>query len=113
MGCASVQCIDSETCCVEAHPSNPAACGLTAAEAATLTAAGAAATTTHSSTAEWDDAHNANLPEWKRRCIRTYGDCVERGWTGSCHDCLRRCEGQHDWPIHMCGPQKGKRLTHE
>jgi hypothetical protein len=27
-------------------------------------------------------------------------------WTGNCHDCLRRCEGQHEWPSDMCKPRK-------
>ncbi|RKH14065.1 hypothetical protein D7V97_04155 [Corallococcus sp. CA053C] len=94
---------------MQTHPGFPEACGLTAAEAGALMAAGVGATGTHGSSAEWDDSHNANLPEWKRLCIRSYGDCKDRGWTGSCHDCLRRCEGQHDWPINICGPRKGKR----
>ncbi|WP_240359423.1 hypothetical protein [Pyxidicoccus trucidator] len=106
---AAVTCMDSVTCCIEAHPVTPEACGLTAAEAATLMAASVAATGTHSSTEEWDDSHNASLPEWKRRCIRAYGDCKEFGWSGSCHDCFRYCEGQHEWPEDRCTPPKKPR----
>ncbi len=58
----------------------------------------------------WDDAHNEALPEWKRECIRFYGDCeTEPGWTGACYDCLRYCEGQHEWPTNRCFPPKKRR----
>jgi hypothetical protein len=47
-------------------------------------------------------AHNAHLPEWKQRCIRSYVDCQNEEWTGSCYDCLRYCEGQQEWPFNQC-----------
>ncbi|RKG66905.1 hypothetical protein D7W79_35955 [Corallococcus exercitus] len=109
---ASVQCaaaggcLDSESCCIEAHPGNPAACGLSAAEAAALMAAGVGATGTHGGAEAWDDAHNAHLPDWKRRCIRAYGDCQEFKWSGNCHSCFRYCEGQQEWPEDQCGPRR-------
>lgn len=108
MGCATAagRCIDSETCCIETHPGNPAACGLTAAEAASLMAAGVGATGSHGQEEVWDDSHNAKLPEWKRRCIRSYGDCKDGWLDGPCYDCLRRCEGQKEWPADMCGPKR-------
>ncbi|ATB50984.1 hypothetical protein MYMAC_006641 [Corallococcus macrosporus DSM 14697] len=56
-----------------------------------------------------DDSHNADLPEWRRRCIRNYGDCKEGLFAGPCYDCLRMCEGQQDWPIEVCGPKRKKR----
>ena len=44
LNCATAAtCMDSVTCCVETHPGIPEACGLTAAEAATIMAATAAA----------------------------------------------------------------------
>jgi hypothetical protein len=103
MNCATAAatCMDSLTCCIEAHLGAPEACGLATAEAATLMAAGVAATGTHSSTEEWDDSHNAHLPEWKRRCIRNHGNCQEGLFVGPCYDCLRRCEGQQDWPLNI------------
>ncbi|RKH08838.1 hypothetical protein D7V97_18355 [Corallococcus sp. CA053C] len=102
--------MDSETCCIEAHPGNPAACGLTAAEAATLMAAGVGATGTHGQEEVWDDSHNADLPEWKRECIRFYGDCkAQPGWKGPCYDCMRQCEGQKEWPLDMCRPGRRTR----
>lgn len=56
-----------------------------------------------------DFANNANLPEWKQRCIRSFVECQDKKWTGSCYDCLRRCEGQRDWPTGMCSPPTGKK----
>jgi hypothetical protein len=58
---------------------------------------------------EWDDAHNADLPEWKRRCIRNYGDCQDDGWMGNCYNCFRYCEGQHEWPADQCFPPKKRK----
>ncbi|MCE9671063.1 hypothetical protein LY474_24945 [Myxococcus stipitatus] len=103
---AQATCTDSLTCCVQRNPGNPEACGLTASEAATLMA-GARATAPDDA-AEWNDSHNAQLPEWKRLCIRNYGDCKEDGWKGDCYACLRYCEGQLEWPADQCFPAKKK-----
>ena len=52
-----------------------------------------------------DFANNAQLPEWKQECIRNYVACqAEPNWQGPCYPCLRRCEGQQDWPFGMCWP---------
>jgi hypothetical protein len=104
---AQATCMDTETCCLQRHPGNPEACGLSAAEAAVLMAGAKAAT--ESVSEEWDDSHNAHLPEWKRRCIRSYGDCRDGLFNGPCYDCLRRCEGQQEWPLDMCEPRKPRR----
>jgi hypothetical protein len=48
----------------------------------------------------------ADLPEWKQRCIKFWNACKDKGWTGSCTDCLRYCEGQHEWPTTQCGPRR-------
>ena len=110
---AQATCMDTVTCCLQRNPGAPEACGLSASEAASLMAgakaAGRAAAETDSATQEWDDSHNAALPEWKRRCIRDYGDCKDAIYEGPCYDCLRRCERQQEWPISMCRPRKGKR----
>jgi len=110
---AQATCTDTVTCCLQRNPGAPEACGLSASEAASLMAgakaAGRAAAETDGATQEWDDSHNAALPEWKRRCIRDYGDCKDGQYAGPCYDCLRRCEGQREWPISMCRPRKGKR----
>jgi hypothetical protein len=52
-----------------------------------------------------DFANNADLPEWKQECIRNYVACqTEPDWRGPCYSCLRRCEGQQQWPFKMCSP---------
>nr|WP_223782036.1 hypothetical protein [Myxococcus sp. AS-1-15] len=102
---AQAACTDTVSCCLQKSRGNPEACGLTASEAATLMAGGQAA----SNPAEWDDSHNESLPEWKRRCIRAYGDCQDGLFSGPCYDCMRRCEGQHEWPIDMCEPKRKRK----
>ena len=46
--------------------------------------------------------------ENKDFCVRTYADCVNYGWSGSCQTCMDRCisSGSGDWPFHMCKPKK-------
>jgi hypothetical protein len=41
-------------------------------------------------------------PQWKKQCIKTYVECINRKWVGNCHDCLRYCEGQRKWPADWC-----------
>jgi len=110
---AQTTCTDTVTCCLQRNPGAPEACGLSASEAASLMAgakaADSATAATDSVAQEWDDSHNAALPEWKRECIRAYGDCKQGRYTEPCYDCLRRCEGQQQWPLNMCRPRKGKR----
>ncbi|RKG98178.1 hypothetical protein [Corallococcus carmarthensis] len=105
---AQATCVDSETCCIQRNPGNPSACGLTAAEAAAIMAAGVGAAGTHGAEME-DHKDDARLPEWKQRCIRNWNACADGRFTGPCTDCLRRCEGQQDWPLDMCRPAKPKR----
>lgn len=98
---AGPNCLDSETCCLQAHPGNPAACGLTSAEAASILAAGAATTATlATSDAEDDDSDEG----WRQHCVETYVLCKSQKprWVGRCYDCLRFCEGQRQWPFGKC-----------
>lgn len=107
---ALATCTDTVSCCVQRNPGMPEACGLTAGEAAShLAGVKLAMEAMEDAPAVWDDAHNAELPEWKRRCIRNYGDCKEGLFAGPCYDCLRMCEGQQDWPLDTCGPKRKKR----
>lgn len=53
-----------------------------------------------------DYSNNDSLPEWKQDCIRKYNRCQDRRWMGNCHDCMRLCEGQHEWPEEMCKPRR-------
>jgi len=107
---ALATCADTVTCCIQRNPGMPEACGLTASEAAShMAGAKMAVDAAEGAPAEWDDSHNAALPEWRRRCIRAYDDCREYGWSGSCYDCLRSCEGQQSWPEDQCSPRRKKR----
>jgi hypothetical protein len=74
-------------------------------------AATAGSTGTHTgSDAEVNDyVEDPRLPEWKNRCIRNWNACADGLFSGPCTDCLRRCEGQHDWPLDMCRPAKPKK----
>ncbi|NOK00223.1 hypothetical protein HNV27_01185 [Myxococcus xanthus] len=102
---AQAACLDSATCCIQRF--GPDACGLSATEAAVLMAGSQVAA--EADAPDVDDAHNTNLPEWKRRCIATYAECKDDDWQGSCYACFRYCEGQQEWPINKCRPRRGKR----
>lgn len=102
---ALASCTDTVSCCIQRNPGVPDACGLTAAEAAAHMAGVKMAV---EAAAEEEDAHNAGLPDWKRRCISTYAECKDDGWKGSCYDCMRYCEGQQEWPTDKCFPKKRK-----
>ena len=109
----------SMVCCIKKFPLTPVeSCGATAADVAGVlngvrvlheaaqSSDGAAAPVAGGKEEEDDFANNAHLPEWKQRCIRAYTDCINDGWTGNCHDCLRYCEGQQEWPSRTCAPPK-------
>lgn len=104
-------------CCIKKFPRTPVeSCGASAAEAvevlngarvlneATRPTEEEAAQQEEDGAKKDDFANNAALPEWKQECIRYYVDCQNKGWTGSCHECIRRCEGQHEWPFSLCAP---------
>jgi hypothetical protein len=89
------------TCCIKKHPHDPVgACAASPSEVEQVLRA------MRVDEDEDDFANNASLPEWKQECIRNYNRCQNRGWTGKCDDCLRYCEGQHEWPDHWCHPRK-------
>lgn len=59
---------------------------------------------------EVEAAKKQKVPDWKQRCIDAYYDCQQHNWTGNCHDCLRLCEGQQEWPEEKChAPSKRRR----
>lgn len=87
------------TCCIKKHPYDPVgACGAAPSEVEQALRA----VRSDVDEDEEDFSNNADLPEWKQECIKNYYFCIQRGWTGECHDCLRYCEGQHKWPSNMC-----------
>ena len=89
------------TCCIKKHSQDPVgACGATQSEVEQVLRAARA-------DADDDDySNNASLPEWKQKCIRNFNRCQDRRWTGNCHDCMRLCEGQREWPDEMCKARK-------
>jgi hypothetical protein len=86
------------SCCVKSHPFDPAHCGATSEEAAAIFTVAAAIAY----------AETVESPAWKQACIDAYVQCIEQKWTGRCYDCLRYCEGQRKWPLHMCAPRPNR-----
>jgi hypothetical protein len=83
-------------CCIQQFPLSPVeSCAATEAEALIVLNGLRMAyeATQDAGNAEDDFTNNADLPEWKQRCIRSYVDCKNEGWTGSCYQCLRYYEG--------------------
>jgi hypothetical protein len=91
-------CWNSVSCCVQNHPLTPVqSCGADPLKAAEiLEALGQIAAAARVLEAA------GRLPKWKKECIDNYFKCQDEGWTGNCYDCLRRCEGQREWPEQMC-----------
>ncbi len=57
-----------------------------------------------------DAAKESNDPDdgWRQHCKDTYVACKDqKGWVGDCYACFRYCEGQRQWPFHLC-TRKGK-----
>ena len=91
------------TCCIKKHSQDPVgACGATQSEVDQVLRAVRAGSDVDEDEDEDDFSNNASLPKWKQKCIERYNECVEDDWTGSCHDCLRLCAGQHKWPSAKC-----------
>ena len=97
-------------CCIKKFPLDAAgSCGATEAEVAevlngtrVLNEAVQEAQETQAQAAGAED----DTPEWKLECRRKYVDCQQYDWLGNCHDCFRYCEGQHEWPEHLCRRRK-------
>jgi len=102
----------SVVCCIKKFPTTATeSCGATASEVADVL--NGARALHHAAKAEEkedtdDFDNNADLPEWKQQCIRNYVDCKNEGWTGNCHDCIRYCEGQREWPRGKCRERRKK-----
>jgi hypothetical protein len=116
---AAGTCWNSMSCCIQNHPFTFVEnCGADPLEAAKIlktlevlytTAHPEAKEAAEADVAEVEQAEDwtsiADLPEWKQRCIKSYYACKDKGWAGKCDDCLRRCEGQREWPTSMCRPR--------
>lgn len=118
---AQATCWDTESCCIQRAPLTAVErCGADPARVASiLKTLEAFNESTETREAEAlpvaegaeipqgeDDAEAAakkkRLPKWKRKCMDAYYECMQEKWTGSCYDCFRRCEGQHQWPEDWC-----------
>jgi hypothetical protein len=100
----------STDCCIKKFPLSPMEnCNASLSEANKVLFAMAVAMTAqagdHSPEDSDEFANNRDLPEWKQRCIKSYYECVNKSWKGDCYACIRRCEGQQDWPVRMCRPR--------
>jgi len=103
-------------CCVKKHPYDPAgACGAVASDIEAAVKAGARVENALERRA--DDGAGEGAGEesddpdegWREHCRDTYVRCQDQKkprWVGPCHDCFRWCEGQRQWPYHMCWPKQ-------
>jgi hypothetical protein len=116
---APLTCWDTVSCCVERNPFTALeSCGADPMRVAEILKALAEVYATLESTPTTEAAQTeggteaaqtgdqaeaaGRVPGWKRKCITMYVKCQNQGWVGNCYDCIRRCEGQHEWPEDMC-----------
>lgn len=96
-------------CCIKNFPATPVqSCGATVVEVAevlngaqVLGEAAGAADEGAQGKADEDAAEDPD-EGYRQHCIDMYVLCVHRKWTGNCHDCLRYCQGQRQWPFNIC-----------
>lgn len=100
------------TCCIQKHPYDPVgACGATATDIEVAIEAGvlvenALQRRTDEGAGEGEGEEAGDPDEgWREHCRDTYVLCKSQKkprWEGPCYDCFRWCEGQRQWPFHMC-----------
>lgn len=95
---ALASCTDTVSCCLQRNPGMPEACGLSASEAASHLAGVKMAMEATDDAPSVDDAHNAELPEWKRRCISTYAECKNDDWRGPATPAFATARGSRSGP---------------
>ncbi len=56
---------------------------------------------------KWHDYFRTD-DDWRAQCRMLYTQCKNQSWGfkkgWDCHECFRNCEGQQEWPFHLCGP---------
>lgn len=101
-------------CCIKKHPHDPVgACGATPSDLDAAVRAGArleqALQRRTGDDAEEEDEEADDPDEgWREHCRDTYVQCrgqMNPRWKGDCYACFRLCEGQRQWPFHLCKPQ--------
>jgi hypothetical protein len=106
-------------CCIKKFPLTPVeSCGATVAEAAEVL--NGIKALNEATQPVVDEAPEAEIGKdavaegtdlddgWRQHCRDTYVACKDqKGWVGDCYACFRYCEGQQQWPFHLC-TRKGK-----
>lgn len=93
-------CLDSVSCCLQRHPTQPELCGLSAREAVVYLAELQALAKEREAERE-----GGASSDWKRRCVETHARCKDGGrgrWSGDCYACFVRCEREREWPYDRC-----------
>jgi hypothetical protein len=100
---AAVECSPNDStvsCCIKQHPGDPERCGVAAPPKPdvddTVRAAEAASESAREKEADPEEGY-------RDHCIDMYVLCQLRKWSRNCHDCLRYCQGQKQWPFDVCG----------
>lgn len=100
---AAVECGPNDStvsCCIKQHPGDFERCGATAPPKPDVEdAVRAAQAASESAKDEEVDPDEG----YRDHCIDMYVLCQLRKWSGNCHDCLRYCQGQKQWPFSVCG----------
>jgi hypothetical protein len=102
------------TCCIKKYPYDPVGtCGATVADIEAAVRVGARIETALERRADEGagEGEEADDPDegWREHCRDTYVRCQDQRkprWMGPCYDCFRWCEGQRQWPYHMCWPKQ-------
>ncbi|MCP3143729.1 hypothetical protein [Pyxidicoccus xibeiensis] len=92
-------------CCIKKFPTTAAeSCAATAVEVAEVLAGLQVLGETASAVTDGAPEEDEEDPDegYRQHCIDMYVLCVHRKWTGDCHDCLRYCQGQKQWPFNIC-----------
>jgi len=101
------------TCCIQKYPYDPVgACGATAVDIEEALKVGVAVESalqrrTDEGVGEGEEANDPD-EGWREHCRDNYVRCKDQKkpqWVGPCYDCFRWCEGQRQWPFHMCWPK--------
>jgi hypothetical protein len=101
------------TCCIKKYPYDPVgACGATASDIAEALKTGSTfenALQRRSDEGAGEEEEGDDPDEgWQDHCRDTYVQCKSQmnpRWKGDCYACFRLCEGQRQWPFHLCKPK--------
>ena len=102
------------TCCIKNYPYDPVgACGATTSDIAEAIKVGARVENALQRRSDEGEGEGEGAEEddpdegWQEHCRATYVQCrsqMDPRWRGDCYACFRLCEGQRQWPFHLCKP---------